>query len=108
MGDDDELLLKNVVDLFDNPTHGAFTRSLSLALRHGIPVQYVAEQIKKDKHSDISSFATVIARILSKNYIADGTSALSLEKSCNGCGSTNLAYQTGCVTCMDCGNSKCG
>lgn len=108
VGDDDEMVLKNIVDMFDNPTYGAFSRSLSLALRHGVPVQYMVEQLRKDKHSDITSFATVIARILSKNYIPDGTSAISFEKACPECGSKTLSYQQGCVTCMDCGNSKCG
>jgi ribonucleoside-diphosphate reductase alpha chain len=115
IGDDDELLLKNVVEIFDNPVYGAFTRSLSLALRHGVPVQYIVEQLRKDKNSDMTSFNRVVARILSKAYIEDGTSAVSFEKMCPGdradgtpCGSTNLAYQGGCVTCMECGNSKCG
>lgn len=108
VGDDDEMILKNVVELFDNPTYGAFTRSLSLALRHGVPVQYIVEQLRKDKHSDITSFASAVARILSKSYIPDGTSAITAEKKCQSCGSTNLAYQQGCITCMNCGSSKCG
>lgn len=105
--DDDHLVFKNVVELFDNPTNGAFSRTISLALRHGVPIQYLSEQLKKDKHSDITSFSSVIARVLSKHYIPDGT-RVTTEKSCSSCGSTNLAYQQGCVTCMQCGNSKCG
>lgn len=105
---DDEMTLKNIVELFDNPTYGAFSRSLSLALRHGVPVHYIVEQLRKDKHSDVTSFAAALARILSKNYIPDGTKAKVAEKKCQECGSTNLNYQQGCVTCMDCGSSKCG
>lgn len=107
IGDDDEMLFKDVVNLFDNPNHGALTRTLSLALRHGAPIQYVVEQLRKDKHSDFFSFSSVIARTFAKNYIPDGTKA-TIEKTCPSCGSTNLAYQQGCATCMDCGNSKCG
>ena len=107
IGDDDELLLKDVVSMFDNPTYGAFTRTISLALRHGVPVQYLVEQLKKDRHSDITSFNAVIARVLSKGYISDGT-RVTIEKRCPQCDGTNLQYQQGCVTCMDCGNSKCG
>jgi len=107
VGDDDSLLLKDVVSMFDNPNYGAFTRTISLALRHGVPVQYLVEQLRKDKHSDMTSFNTIIARVLSKSYIPDGTKA-TIEKSCPQCNSTNLAYQQGCATCMDCGNSKCG
>lgn len=107
LGDDDELLLKDIVSLFDNPLYGAFTRTISLALRHGVPVQYLVEQLRKDKHSDMQSFSTLVARTLSKGYIPDGTKA-TIEKTCPQCNGTNLAYLQGCVTCMDCGNSKCG
>ena len=104
---DDNILIKDVVNLFDNPVHGAFTRTISLALRHGVPVQYLVEQLRKDKHGDMTSFNTVIARVLSKGYILDGTKA-TLEKQCPQCDGVNLQYQQGCVTCLDCGNSKCG
>lgn len=106
IGDDDEMLFKDVVNLFDNPVNGALTRTLSLALRHGIPTQYIVEQLRKDKNSDISSFSAVIARVLSKAYVSDGTK-VTIEKACSECNSTNLKYQQGCVVCFDCGNSKC-
>jgi ribonucleoside-diphosphate reductase alpha chain len=107
LGDDDELTLKDIVSMYDNTLYGAFTRTISLALRHGVPVQYLVEQLRKDKNSDVTSFSAVIARVLSKGYIPDGTKA-TLEKTCSQCGSNQLAYQQGCVTCMGCGNSKCG
>jgi ribonucleoside-diphosphate reductase alpha chain len=106
LGDDDELLLRDIVTMFDNPEHGALTRMLSLSLRHGVPVQYLVEQLRKDRHSDLQSFSTLIARVL-KGYIVDGTRA-TIEKTCTECGSTNLQYQQGCASCADCGNSKCG
>ena len=107
LADDDVVVFKDVVELFDNPTYGAFTRTLSTAMRHGVPVQHLVEQLRKDKHGDITSFSSVIARVLSKHYIPDGTKS-GQEKSCPSCGSDQLAYQQGCVTCMQCGNSKCG
>lgn len=106
VGDDDEVVFKDIVNLFDNPVYGAFTRTLSLALRHGVPVPYLVEQLRKDKHSDIMSFSNCIARVFSKNYIPDGTKATQ-EKTCPDCKGTNLKYQQGCVTCFDCGSSKC-
>lgn len=106
LGDDDELVFKNIVELFDNPIYGALTRTISLALRHGVPLQYLIEQLRKDKHSDIMSFSACIARVLSKHYIPDGTKGT--EKTCSDCGGVNLAYVQGCVTCFDCGSSKCG
>ena len=105
--DENFLLYKDIVNLFDNPLYGAHTRTLSLSLRHGVAVNYIVEQLRKDKHSDLFSFSAVLARTLSKNYIPDGTKATQ-EKTCPQCQSINLAYQSGCVTCMNCGNSKCG
>jgi ribonucleoside-diphosphate reductase alpha chain len=105
VGDDENLVFKDIMNIFDNPTQGSFTRTLSLALRHGVPVQYVVEQLQKDKYSDMFSFSKIIARVL-KGYILDGTKASS-EKSCPSCNSHDLVYQEGCVTCASCGWSKC-
>ncbi|TXH11425.1 MAG: adenosylcobalamin-dependent ribonucleoside-diphosphate reductase [Spirochaetes bacterium] len=104
---EDEAVVKDIGNIFENATHAAFTRTISLALRHGTPVQYVVEQLLKgaEKESDLFSFSKVMSRVL-KNYIKDGTKAS--QKKCGDCGSTNLSYQQGCVTCLDCGSSKCG
>ena len=42
-----------------------------------------------------------------KRYIPDGTKAKKNVK-CPVCGANNLVYQEGCLTCMNCGHSKCG
>ena len=104
VGDDDNLVFKDIINLFDNPTQGAFTRTISLALRHDVPLHYVVEQLQKDKNSDMFSFARVIARVL-KGYIKDGTK--SSEKGCPECGNPELVYQEGCLSCKSCGYSKC-
>jgi len=104
-GEDDSIVFKDIVNLFDNPTQGAFTRTISLALRHDVPLHYVVEQLQKDKNSDMFSFARVIARVL-KGYIVDGTT--SSEKSCPSCKNGDLVYQEGCLSCKSCGYSKCG
>lgn len=103
---DDQMLVKDIANVFDNANYGAFTRTISLALRHGAPTQFVVEQLQKDKHSDITSFSKVIARVL-KNYIADGTKS-TIERRCSSCGKENsFAYQEKCLTCTSCGWSKC-
>jgi ribonucleoside-diphosphate reductase alpha chain len=101
----DDLTIRDVVKVFDNANQSAFTRLLSLSLRHGAPINYVVEQLQKEQDSDMFSFARSIARVL-KQYVPDGTKAT--QKTCPECNSTNLIYQDGCVTCSDCGNSKCG
>ena len=104
--DDDQMLIKDIANVFENANFGAFTRTISLALRHGTPVQYVVEQLQKDKHSDITSFSKVIARVL-KNYIVDGTKSTA-ERKCPSCSKENsFAYQEKCLTCTNCGWSKC-
>jgi len=102
----DELTVKDVVKVFDNANYSSFTRLLSLSLRHGAKINYVVEQLQKDESSDMFSFARVIARVL-KQYVPDGT-RVSSQKTCPDCNSTNLIYQDGCVTCGDCGFSRCG
>jgi ribonucleoside-diphosphate reductase alpha chain len=102
---EDEFAIKDVVAVFDNPNHAGYTRTISLALRHGAPIQYVVEQLQKDKEADLFSFSKVIARCL-KNYIPDGT--VGGDKTCSECGAEgSLVYQEGCVTCKSCGFSKC-
>jgi ribonucleoside-diphosphate reductase alpha chain len=99
------VVVKDLVSVFDNPNHSAFTRMISLALRHGANIQYTVEQLQKDRDSDMFSFAKCIARIL-KNYIPDGQTAT--EKTCGECGTEGLVYVEGCVTCNNCGFAKCG
>ena len=70
----DEIIIKDIVKVFDNPNHSAFTRLISLGLRHGANIQYVVEQLYKDRDSDMFSFAKCIARVL-KSHITDGSKA---------------------------------
>jgi ribonucleoside-diphosphate reductase alpha chain len=101
---DDEMVVRDIANIFENANFGSFTRTLSLTLRHGIPLHFIVEQMNKDKHSDMTSFSRVIARVL-KSYIKDGTT--SSEKVCPSCKQENtLLYQEGCVSCS-CGFSKC-
>jgi len=104
---DDPFKVKDIVRLFDNPDQGWATRMISLSLRHGSPVQYVVEQLQRDKEADLFAFSRCIARVL-KKYIPDGAHSKS-EKVCSDCGAEDsLRYQEGCMLCTSCGASKCG
>jgi len=75
---------------------------LSLSLRHGAPVNYVVEQLRKDeKEPGMHSFSRVMARVL-KRYVKDDTVS---GDTCS-CGN-KLVYQEGCNTCTNCGFSAC-
>lgn len=103
---DNETIIQNIGNIFENQTSAAFSRVLSLSLRHGTPVQYVVEQLVKgsDKESDLFSFSKVMSRVL-KTYIKDGTKPT--QKKCSNCSSTDLIYKEGCSQCLACGDSKC-
>lgn len=101
----DTIHIKDVVKVFDNPNNSAFTRMISLGLRHGAKVRFMVEQLQKDKDSDMFSFARCIARIL-KNYIQDGEKPS--DRVCTECSAESLLYQDGCITCTSCGYAKCG
>ena len=103
---DNELKIKDVVSAFDNPNYAGYTRVISTSLRHGVPAQFLVEQMQKDKNADLFSFSKVISRCL-KTYIQDGTK--SSVKICQNCGAEDsIVYQEGCEMCKSCGSSKCG
>jgi ribonucleoside-diphosphate reductase alpha chain len=104
---EEETVIKDIGNVFENSVQETFTRTISLSLRHGVPVQYIVEQLQKDngKDSDLFSFNKGMARVL-KKYIVDGTKAS--QKTCEFCGGTELIYKEGCVSCMSCQWSKCG
>jgi ribonucleoside-diphosphate reductase alpha chain len=103
--DDDQMTIKDIANIFENKTYEAFTRIVSLNLRHGTPIQYIVEQLTKDKFAEITSFSKVVARVL-KSYIKDGSQAT--QKKCPACELENtLIYQEGCLSCSSCKWSKC-
>ena len=85
------------------PTEQILFRMASMAMRHGIPIQFVVEQLQKAQ-SDITSMGAAAARCL-KKYIIDGTQITGQK--CPNCGK-DLVYIEGCSTCTECGHSKCG
>lgn len=104
-----EFIIRDIVKIFDDADYAAFTRMISLSLRHGAAINYIVEQLQKDKDADMFSFAKCIARVL-KTYIVDGTKVSSgLDKICCQCKAPDsLVYKEGCVMCQNCGFSKCG
>ena len=104
-----EVVIKDIVSVFDNPNYAGFTRTLSLTMRHGVPINFMVEQLQKDRDADLFSFAKVISRVL-KKYIENGTKPGngSFKCWCKSDEDKEISYQEGCVTCLSCGFAKCG
>lgn len=98
-------------------------RLVSLALRSGISVKDVVEQLEGIGGSSpvfsegklVMSIPDAIATVLKKHFVQasenDAETAkravdLNLER-CPDCGDRALAFEQGCMTCRSCGFSKC-
>ncbi|WP_455169293.1 adenosylcobalamin-dependent ribonucleoside-diphosphate reductase [Aegicerativicinus sediminis] len=90
-----------------NPEFWNYAKLISSTLRHGMPIENVVNLINglHFKDESINTWKNGVARAL-KRYIEDGTMASKAK--CENCNSTELIYQEGCLTCKDCGSSKCG
>lgn len=97
----DELVIEDFSKQF-TPTEQILFRMTSTALRHGVPIPFVVEQLQKATQ-DITSMGAAAARVL-KKYIKNGQSVSG--KKCPSCGK-DLVYIDGCVSCSGCGYSQC-
>ncbi|WP_028887560.1 adenosylcobalamin-dependent ribonucleoside-diphosphate reductase [Tenacibaculum ovolyticum] len=90
-----------------NPEFWNYAKLFSGTLRHGMPIDKIVELIQSlqlDSES-INTWKNGVVRAL-KRYVEDGTEVKG--QACDNCNSNNLIYQEGCLTCNDCGSSKCG
>ncbi|WDP93037.1 MAG: vitamin B12-dependent ribonucleotide reductase [Desulfobacter sp.] len=99
----------------------AIGRLISLALRSGIQVEEIVQQIEgiRGEHAVfqdgglVHSIPDAIAKVLSKRYLTgktgNGKKIYNSLKSdlCPECGQP-IAYEEGCKTCHFCGYTKCG
>lgn len=89
-----------------NPEYWNYAKLISGTLRHGMPIENVVDLIGSlDLDEAINTWKNGVARAL-KRYVPDGT--LSTKSKCPNCGSVNQQYLEGCLTCKDCGASRCG
>ncbi len=90
-----------------DPEFWNYAKLISGTLRHGMPIAnvvHLVESLQLDNVS-INTWKNGVARAL-KRYIPNGTATKGQQ--CDNCKSSNLMYQEGCLTCKDCGSSKCG
>ncbi|MBD0824011.1 adenosylcobalamin-dependent ribonucleoside-diphosphate reductase [Aestuariibaculum marinum] len=90
-----------------NPEFWNYAKLISSTLRHGMPIDKVVDLINSLQldNASINTWKNGVVRAV-KRYVEDGTEAKGHV--CDNCKSKNLVYQEGCLTCTDCGSSKCG
>ena len=81
-----------------------FTRLVSTSLRHGVPLEFIVDQISKSR-ALITSFPKAIAKTLAI-YIKQ--EELRGKFRCKKCGSDDIQMGATCKTCRNCGESLCG
>ena len=85
------------------PQEQAIFRMGSTMMRHGIPIEFIVDQMMKSS-DDMFSLPSAIARVL-KKYIKDGQDVVG--SSCPGCNKESIIYSEGCKVCKSCGWSAC-
>jgi ribonucleoside-diphosphate reductase alpha chain len=100
----------------------AIGRLVSLALRSGVQVEHIIEQLKGiggehpvfQKDGLVLSIPDAIARVLEKRYSNDHKKKNGrkheqslMGETCPDCGQT-ISFEEGCMTCHFCGFTKCG
>ena len=90
-----------------NPEYWNYAKLISGVLRYRMPVDHVIKLVSslQLKDESINTWKNGVERAL-KKYIADGTEAKGQK--CPVCGQETLVYQEGCLTCKNCGASRCG
>jgi len=90
-----------------NPEFWNYAKLFSSTLRHGMPIDKIVDLINSLQldNESINTWKNGVVRAL-KRYVEDGTKVKG--QVCTNCNSENLIYQEGCLTCKDCGCSKCG
>ena len=81
------------------------TRTVSLLLRHNVGIASIVNELDKVEDLFVGTFLYQVKKFLSA-YIKDGESVEGGK--CDECGSKNIIYSEGCLSCVDCGSGKCG
>ncbi len=90
-----------------NPEYWNYAKLISGVLRYRMPIDHVIKLVSslQLKSESINTWKNGVERAL-KKYIVDGTEAIGQK--CPNCGQETLVYQEGCLTCKNCGASRCG
>jgi ribonucleoside-diphosphate reductase alpha chain len=99
VADDDTVVVDDITKYAPSDVVREHTRLVSTALRHGSKIDFLVKQLEKAEGS-IASFGQSMAKALKAH-------SDTLELTCDKCGSSNVRHVEGCMTCADCGHSRC-
>jgi ribonucleoside-diphosphate reductase alpha chain len=90
-----------------NPEYWNYAKLISGFLRYGMPIDHVVRLVQgMDLNSEsINTWKNGVERAL-KKYLPNGSEAKGQR--CPNCGLETLVYQEGCLSCTNCGASRCG
>jgi len=106
IGKDGEEVVEEWLNKAFDKEYWNYAKLLSGVLRHGMPLPFVVDMISSLNLDEqvITTWKGGVARMI-KKYIPDGT--VATDKKCKECQSDSVIYQEGCLTCKNCGSSKC-
>ena len=83
-----------------------YAKMISGVLRHGMPLLHVVDLVGSLNLSDdtLNTWKNGVTRVV-KKFIPDGTQS---KNECPECHENTVFFQEGCLTCSNCGHSKCG
>jgi ribonucleoside-diphosphate reductase alpha chain len=90
-----------------DPEYWNYAKLISGVLRYGMPIDQVIKLVQDMEldNQSINTWRNGVERAL-KKYLPDGTVASGQK--CPNCGMESLVYQEGCLSCTNCGTSRCG
>ena len=83
-----------------------YARLISGVLRHGMPLPHVVQMVSNLNldASSLNNWKNGVVRAL-KGFIPNG--AKPVHNECPECHTDSLVYEEGCVSCKNCGHTKC-
>jgi ribonucleoside-diphosphate reductase alpha chain len=96
---DEKVIVDDITSKAPNDDVRHETRMVSTALRHGAKIDFLVKQLEKAEGS-IASFGQSLAKALRAH-------AETGRPTCDKCGSDNVRMEESCMTCADCGHSRC-
>lgn len=96
-----EDMLEKIKEERDNNRLG---RVISMALRHNVPLPFIIDALDRVPDVYVSDLVFSVKKFL-MSHVEDGTQIEGAT--CSECGSTNVVFESGCLTCRDCLSTNC-